>query len=203
MVARTPPGPATQADIDALPEHVVGEIIDGQLIVSPRPAPPHANASSTLGMDLNPFHRKSGGPHGPGGWWILFEPELHLGPHALVPDLAGWHRERMPHMPETAWFGLAPDWVCEVTSPATARSDRMKKMRIYGENGVPWLWLVDPLAKIVEVFRRDGEHWVLQDVRGGDDPEARLPPFDAVAIDLARWWEGGPPEPEAGVSDVG
>lgn len=139
--------PATYADIMALPDHVVGEILDDELVVSPRPAPAHAFASSGIGMDLGPFHRRLGGPGGPGGWWIIDEPELHLGPHVLVADLAGWRRERMPVRPQTAWFELAPDWVCEVQSPRTARRDRVQKMRMYGEHGVRWLWLVDPGAR--------------------------------------------------------
>src|SRR5690606_26940524 len=103
---------ATYADVLAAPEHLVAEIVDGELSLSPRPSPRHADAASVLGMDLGtPFHRGRGGP---GGWWILFEPELHLGPEILVPDLAGWRRERMPQLPEEAFFTLAPDWLCEV-----------------------------------------------------------------------------------------
>ncbi len=109
----------TYADIEALPPHVVGEIIAGELVVSPRPAPRHANAASTLGMLLGPPYRFGSG--GPGGWWLEFEPELHLGVDAdydpIVPDLAGWRIERMPTLPEAASFEVVPDWVCEVLSP--------------------------------------------------------------------------------------
>lgn len=185
---------ATYDDIVALPENVVGEILDGELVVSPRLAPPHARSSTAIAMEMSPFDRRAGDPNGPGGWWILFEPELHLGHQVIVPDLAGWRRERMPRLPETAWFELASDWVCEVLSPRTARHDRMQKMRIYGENDVRHLWLVDPIAQTVEVFERDGDRWVLLGNWGGDDAEARIPPFHAVALDLARWWERGPDE---------
>ena len=126
--------PATYQDIIDLPENLVGEIIDGELYVQPRPAPRHARPSSLLGGKLTgPFDEGTGGP---GGWWILDEPELHLDRHIEVPDLAGWRRERMPKLPDTAWFELVPDWVCEVPSPGTARKDRAKKMPLYAAQGV-------------------------------------------------------------------
>ena len=188
------PKPATYDDLRALPENVTGEILHGELHVSPRPAPPHAFAGSGLGADLHgAFHRKPGGPHGPGGWWIIDEPELHYGRHVLVPDLAGWRRERMPHYPPTPYFELAPDWVCEVVSPSSQRRDRVVKMALYGEFGVRFLWLVDPLQRTVEAFERDGERWILAGVAVQDETEARLPPFEAVALDVTRWWEGAPP----------
>lgn len=185
------PTPATYQDIIDLPEHLVGEIVDGELIVSPRPTPRHARASSVAGMDLgSPFDRKPGDPRGPGGWWIYDEPELHFGKRILVPDLAGWRRERMPSRPETAWFELPPDWVCEVVSPGTVRHDRVKKARIYLEEGVEWFWLVNPTEQSVEVLHNENGRWVLIDNWVGDDAEAKIPPFDAVALDLGRWWEG-------------
>ncbi|HRZ07888.1 MAG TPA: Uma2 family endonuclease, partial [Candidatus Competibacteraceae bacterium] len=133
---------ATYEDLFDLPDNVVGEIIHGQLITHPRPAPKHASAASTLGMTIGPpYHRGRDG--GPGGWRILDEPELHLGPHILVPDLAGWRRERMPALPDLAYFTLPPDWICEVLSPGTARTDRADKMPIYAAQGIPFLWLID------------------------------------------------------------
>ena len=176
---------ATYEDLFDLPENLVGEIIHGQLITQPRPAPRHALASSSMGGELiSPFHKGRGGP---GGWWILFEPELHLGPHILVPDLAGWRRERMPELPDLAYFTLPPDWVCEVLSPGTARIDRADKMPIYAEYGVSFLWLADPALHTLEAFvLRDG-HWSLEHVYQEND-EVRAVPFDAVAFSLAGLW---------------
>ncbi len=176
---------ATYEDLFDLPEYLVGEIIHGQLITQPRPAPRHALASSSMGGELiSPFHKGRGGP---GGWWILFEPELHLGPHILVPDLAGWRRERMPELPDLAYFTLPPDWVCEMLSPGTARIDRADKMPIYAEYGVSFLWLVDPALHTLEAFvLRDG-HWSLEHVYQEND-EVRAVPFDAVAFSLAGLW---------------
>jgi Uma2 family endonuclease len=185
--------PATFADLLGLPDNVVGQIVDGELVVSPRPAPSHAVATTFLSGQLSePYGRGKGGP---GGWLIVFEPEVHLGDHILVPDLAGWLRERMPRLPETAWFELRPDWVCEVLSPSTAILDRTRKQDIYRQNGVPWLWFVDPPSRTIEVLRLSGQDWVVAGTFGGES-EARIPPFDAVAIDVGALW--GAPAGAAG-----
>jgi len=176
---------ATYADLFDLPDNVVGQIINGVLHTHPRPAYPHARAASTLGMDLGtPFQRGRGGP---GGWWILDEPELHLGPHILVPDLAGWRRERMPQVPDVAYVELPPDWLCEVLSPSTARLDRVEKLQIYAQFEVPWVWLLDPIARTLEVFGLDRGHWRLE-ATFADDAKAAAPPFEAVALELDALW---------------
>ena len=119
--------PATYADLAAAPEHLVAEIIDGRLVTHPRPAPRHAAASSALGFLIGPPYQLGIG--GPGGWIILDEPELHLGHHIVVPDLAGWRRERIIDRADLAHFVVAPDWVCETLSPSTERYDRGPKRR--------------------------------------------------------------------------
>ncbi len=185
MLVAEKKGPATYADIEALPEHLVGEIIDGELIVSPRPASPHAIAASRLGIEIGgPFDRGKGGP---GGWITLDEPEFHFGPQVIVPDLAGWRRERMPRIPDVPFFELPPDWLCEVLSPSTARVDRAKKMRHYAKVKVQHVWLVDPLATTLEVYRLDASGWLLVDTYAGD-AKVRAEPFDAVELDLAGLW---------------
>lgn len=176
---------AAYEDLFDLPENIIGQIIHGQLITQPRPAPKHALARSSLGDELvSPFQKGRGGP---GGWWILDEPELHLGPHVLVPDLAGWRRERMPELPETAYFTLPPDWSCEVLSPGTARVDRADKMPIYAAQGVPFLWLIDPTLRTLEVFALCEGRWLLEHIYQ-DDEEVRAVPFDAIAFVLAGLW---------------
>ena len=137
------------------------------------------------GVELGgPFQR---GRNGPGGWWILDEPELHLGADVLVPDLAGWKRERMPRLPDAAWFELAPDWVCEILSPSTAKLDRAEKLPLYARNGAAHCWLVDPDLKTLEVFEnRDGK-WLLLTVLE-NDASVSQPPFDAIAFALASLW---------------
>jgi Uma2 family endonuclease len=180
-----PRGRATYADIEALPEHLVGEILNGELIVSPRPALPHANASSVLGSRVNARFHRPGAPGG--GWWILDEPELRLREDVLVPDLAGWRRERLPRLPHAARIELAPDWVCEVISEGTRRVDRSRKMAAYARERVPHLWLVEPLAKTLEVFRLENERWSLLAVYEGE-AKVRAEPFDAEEIDLAELW---------------
>lgn len=187
--------PARYEDLLDLPENVVGEIVDGMVRVSPRPAPKHAFAVLNLGSDLrDPFGRGRGGP---GGWLILFEPELHLGPNVLVPDLAGWRKERMPNLPESAWFETPPDWVCEVLSPSTARLDRAHKLPVYAEEGVRWVWLVDPELMTIEVFDLSRSPWVFVGIWEGRRA-VRLPPFDAIELDLGGIWPPEPPAPEEG-----
>lgn len=182
--------PATYADVEALPEHLIGEIIDGELIVSPRPRPSHARVEAGISADLvGPFDRGSGGP---GGWWILPEPELRLESHVLVPDVAGWRRERLPALPETAFIELTPDWVCEVLSPSTAKIDRTRKVGVYGAQGVEHLWLVDPASRILEVYRRTDRTWLIAGIYA-DDARARIEPFTEIELDLGAWWLPRPP----------
>jgi Uma2 family endonuclease len=139
-----------------------------------------------LGANLwNPFDGSSGGL---GGWWILDEPELHLGVDILIPDLAGWRRERMPELPETVWFELAPNWVCEILSPSTAKVDRSIKMPVYAREGIPHLWLVDPDLKTLEVYELNADqHWTLLTTPKEDDP-VQQPPFDAIEFSLGSLW---------------
>lgn len=181
-------GRATYDDVIAAPEHVVAELIDGELFTSPRPGAPHARFASALGMDVGTAYDRGRG--GPGGWWILFEPELHFQENVLVPDLAGWRRERMPELPKDHIFSIVPDWICEVTSPSSGRLDRLKKMPIYLREGVAWAWIVDPDQQMLEVFRGEPNGWRLAATHG-ENEVVRIEPFDAIEIDLGSIW--GPP----------
>ena len=182
---------ATYEDLIALPENKVGEIIDGELYASPRPASPHTLAASGIGSDLfGRFNRPRNGPDAPGGWWILDQPELHVGSDVIVPDLAAWRRERMPRIPDVAYFELAPDWVCEVVSPRTGILDRRRKMPIYAREGVSHLWIVDPILRTLEVYRIESGRWVVASTHGGDDL-VRAEPFEAVELEITRWWLEG------------
>lgn len=178
-----------RAVIDALPNTLTGQVIGGRLVVMPRPAPPHLRASAAVTKQIGaPF---DDGDDGPGGWWILPEPELALAVDPdfdpVVPDLAGWRRARMPHLPTTASFAMVPDWVCEVLSPSTEVHDRAEKMPFYARAGVEHAWLVDPETRVLEAFRRDrGVFRPVGTWRG--DARARVEPFEAVEVDLARLW---------------
>ncbi|CAN5710505.1 hypothetical protein BH23PSE1_BH23PSE1_02470 [soil metagenome] len=187
--APTPRRPASYRDVLDAPAGMVAEIANGRLHLHPRPAMRHAYAGSALGSKLgNPFHHDQDGP---GGWWIIFEPELHLGPETspdvLVPDLAGWRRARMPQFPDAPWCELAPDWACEVLSPGTRRLDLTDKRALYGAHGVGHLWLVDPAARTLEAFALQGGAWVLLAALKDDD-EVRVPPFAAAAFPLSALW---------------
>lgn len=184
---------ATYEDVLNAPENKVAEILDGELFLSPRPAPRHALAAARVGRILGPFDDDPGGP---GGWWILAEPELHLGEGILVPDIAGWRRERLPAVPSEAFFTLAPDWVCEVLSPSTEKIDRGRKLQAYAAAGVVHAWLVNPIQRTLEVlFLKDGA-WTIVGVCTGSDV-VRIKPFEAIEIELARLWTE-PAEPSAG-----
>jgi len=177
--------PATYADIEALPANMVGELLGGVLYTQARPAPKHARASSKLGVKIGGSF--DGDDSEVGGWIILDEPELHVSGDVIVPDLAGWRRERMTVLPDTAYFELVPDWVCEVLSPSTMRLDKMEKRAAYAAMGVTWLWHVDPVAQTLEAFTlRDGQ-WLLTHARAGDDT-CDVPPFDAVPFGLGALW---------------
>jgi Uma2 family endonuclease len=173
------------ADILALPENMIGEIINERLEVRPRPAPKHALTSSALGGELfRPFQKERGSD----GWWILDEPELHIGGHILVPDLAGWRKQRMPKLPDTPWFEIVPDWVCEILSPATAKTDRSEKMPIYAGLGVSYLWLIDPVLQTLETCQLTDGHWLLW-CSLKDDDSVCAPPFTEHTFMLSNLWE--------------
>jgi Uma2 family endonuclease len=181
----TAPRRATYQDVLDAPEHRVAEIVDGTLHTHPRPAALHVHASSVLGRRIgNPY---GDGLDGPGGWWILDEPELHFGEDVVVPDLAGWRRERMPALPDTAYFTLAPDWVCEVLSASTRKHDLCGKRPIYAREGVAHLWLVDPVDRTLEAFELHDGQWVLIATAADDDP-VRIRPFDAITFNLGDLW---------------
>ncbi len=168
-----------------LPENMVGEIIGGELYSQPRPSPKHALASSSLGGELDgPFYKGRGGP---GGWWILFEPEIHIGGEVLVPDLCGWKKDRLPQLPDTAFFELAPDWVCEILSQNTAQKDRILKMPIYAKNNVPFIWLIDPTLRTLEAYQLDNKYWKLIGAYAEDD-RVSVAPFEEISIDLKLLW---------------
>jgi Uma2 family endonuclease len=194
---RVPPfdRPATYQDLEALPEHVVAEIVDDELWASPRPAPRHSRAWGRLTSRIEPAFDEGRG--GPGGWIILGEPEIHFSRQVLVPDLAGWRRTRLPRLPATAYIAVAPDWVCEVISPSTARLDRAKKLRIYAGEGVRHAWLVDPLARTIEVLRLEGGRWSIVATHAGDEA-VRIEPFEEIELEIGALW--GDAEDEAGDS---
>jgi Uma2 family endonuclease len=176
---------ATYEDLLLVRENMIAEIVHGSLVTQPRPASPHAMVATVLTGDLSgPFQRGRGGP---GGWVLLYEPELHVGGDILVPDIAGWRRERMPEMPEVSYFTLAPDWVLEIVSPSTAAHDRVDKAGIYAREGVRYFWLIDPAARTLESHILEDGRWVRIGAWKGDE-KVRAQPFDAIELELGELW---------------
>ncbi len=177
---------ATYEDVLAAPRHEVAELIGGELRLHPRPAKPHAAAATALGEELGPPFKRGRG--GPGGWILLFEPELHLQEDILVPDLGGWRRERLPVMTnDEPFFTLSPDWVCEVLSRSTSKVDRTEKLPIYARERVGHVWLVDPIDRTLEVLRLDDGRWSILGIFS-DAQRVRAEPFDALELDLSILW---------------
>lgn len=186
---------ATYADLEAVPDYLVAEIVDGVLETHPRPRPRHGIATARLAGELEaPFGRGRGGP---GGWIFIIEPELHFGRQIVVPDISGWRAHRLPSEPEEAFITVAPDWVCEVLSPSTARLDRGAKRRVYAGAGVKHLWLLDPAAGELEAFGLAGTQWLLlSTIQRGES--VGVPPFEAVPFPLDDLFPfDSPPQAEA------
>lgn len=174
-------------DLENLPERFIGELFDGRLHAQSRPAAPHVVAGSVLGAGLlGPFQIGNGGP---GGGWIIDEPEIHfvLDIDVAVPDLAGWLQERVSKFQTSHKFEIVPDWICEILSPSTRSIDREIKMPLYAQHGVSFLWLVDPIQRVLEAYRLVDGKWQRID-RYMDTAQAAIPPFDAVPFDLDRLW---------------
>ncbi len=183
---------ATYEDVLNAPEHKVAEVLAGELHLSPRPAGPDGSVTSILGGELGqPFSRGRGGP---GGWIILDEPEIHLGRDIVVPDLAGWRRERMPLVADEPFFSLSPDWICEVLSPSTEKIDRVQKLAIYAREKVQHAWLIDPRKRTLEALRLHEGKWLILATHHDDD-KARIEPFDAIELDLSILWADLAPTP--------
>ena len=184
---KTKAKPATYADIEALPPNLVGEIIYGALHTHPRPAPKHGIAAGQLQTEITlPFGRGSGGT-GPGGWTFIVEPELHLGPHVIVPDIGGWKNERLTPFPDTPYLETPPDWLAEILSPSTQGIDRTDKLAVYAEFGVKHCWYVDPIAKTLEVFALSDGKWLIAATFKDADP-VTAPPFEVHTFPLDVLW---------------
>jgi len=187
MSATRPLAASLYDQLIALPGNLVGEIIGGEVHTQPRPAGPHAVSTSALGGELYSLFQKGRG--GPGGWWIIDEPEIHFvrDTEVLVPDIAGWRRERMPVIPQDQRFEVVPDWVCEVVSPSTQQKDRVIKMSVYARYGVPHLWLVDPLARTLETYVLENGRWTVAGLYKDDDAVSAAP-FDQIILALSDLW---------------
>ncbi|MDR3554585.1 MAG: Uma2 family endonuclease [Syntrophobacteraceae bacterium] len=183
---------AAYDDLYDIPDNMVGEIIDGELIASPRPAPGHQHATTALSNIIGPFYDRLGRGGGPGGWVFLYEVEIKLGENILVPDLAGWKAERFPAEVEHNWIPVAPDWICEFLSPSTLRTDKIKKMPVYARFEVAHAWLINPRDKTLDTYRLESGRWSLL-ASFVENDQVSAEPFPEIEISLADLWlESGP-----------
>ncbi len=180
---------ATYEDLYAIPENMIGEIISGRLVVTPRPSRRHILAASALGGELMPRFQFRGGD-GPGGWVILVEPEVGFGEDILVPDLAGWKIERYPEDEPHNWISVSPDWVCEILSPRTETRDRDQKMTVYARHGVPHVWLINPIIATLEAYKLSPGGWLRVAIFSGNSV-VRVEPFQETEINLGNLWSPG------------
>jgi Uma2 family endonuclease len=181
-------------DLEDVPEGFIGEIVAGEVVLVPRPDPSHGRAQIKLILTLGALFDLGVG--GYGGWELRIGPHIQFGNDIRVPDLAGWHRDRFAE-PEEGPLVVTPDWICEILSPSTARTDRTAKLSLYAQHGVSHYWIIDPAAQTLEVYRLQGKLWVVAATFGGD-ARVRAEPFDAVEIDLSVLWTrpAEPPLPD-------
>ena len=180
------PTTATYADLLALPSDVRAEVLGGSIVTAPAALPRHSHAQRSAGRFIGgPFHDDDG-RGGPGGWWIFIEVDVALGPQDIVrPDLAGWRRERLPRPGAVRPIEVAPDWICEVLSPATAARDRVHKRNLYARSGVSHYWLIDPAARVLEALAANDGRWMETGVYD-DTSVARIGPFEAIELEVGR-----------------
>jgi Uma2 family endonuclease len=177
---------ATYGDLLALGEEARAEIVSGQIVTAPAPLPRHSNAQGSLRRFVGgPFHDDDG-RGGPGGWWIFVEVDIRFSPHDIVrPDIAGWRRARLPRPGSARPIDVAPDWVCEITSPTTRSHDRVTKRGLYARHAVPYYWMVDPEARTLEALELENGRWV--ELGAWDEGAvARIPPFAEIELEVAR-----------------
>jgi Putative restriction endonuclease len=174
------PSGAAYDDLVAAPSNLIAEIVDGRLYGTPRPPPRLSTVASRLNAIVGSAECDR--------WWLLWKVEIHLREDVLVPDLSGWRRDRLPNIPDAPWMSSAPEWACEVmASPSEEHLDRVVKLPVYAREGVACVWLVKPLTRTLEVYRRNGTNWTLVVAHGGYG-KIRVEPFDSLEWDLGRLW---------------
>ncbi|MDQ3033294.1 MAG: Uma2 family endonuclease [Myxococcota bacterium] len=162
------------------------ELIEGEIVQKAAPLPAHGGAQMKLGELLGGFHRRTGGPRGPGGWWIMSEVEIAYPrtDEIFRHDALGFRRESRPERPEGMPVRARPDWVAEILSPSTGRYDVVKKQRTLHLHGVPHYWIVDPEHETLTVLRHAGEAY-LSILSAGVGDVVRAEPFEVVEISIS------------------
>jgi hypothetical protein len=183
---------ATYADLVALPEDVKAEVLGGELVTQPSPSFSHVHVQGGMSHYIGgPLHFDGGG--GSDGWWIVCEIDVRFTAHDIVrPDVIGWRRSRLTSPRVAQPIDVAPDWICEVLSPSSTKRDRLHKFNLYARHGVPYYWLVDPDARLLEAYALDGGQWKSIGVYD-ETASARIAPFAAIELPVGRLFLPEPP----------
>jgi hypothetical protein len=174
-----------------LPQGRTGQIVNCKVHLAHTCEPAHAHTLAELSATL-----LAGSPVGdpvPAGWTFLTEVELALPRETLlIADIAGWRapHERIVALPSP--IGLVPEWVCEVLDPGTRTLDLTSKRHAYALAGVKHLWILDPTARVLEVFENLRGRWLLSLAVSEDEISA--PPFGELRFDVGDLWM---PEPHS------
>jgi Uma2 family endonuclease len=161
-----------------LPEDLGAEWVDGEVVVSPRPAARHALAliglGSILRSQLTDLH-------------VLGEGGLRMSHSLRGPDVMVVER-----MPDGPWVTEPPVLAAEILSPSTQSEDLVRKSTEYVRAGVGQYWVVDPEARTIEVFENAGATWEPLARLDGDHPtaEVAVAGHGVVSVDLAAVLDG-------------
>ena len=157
------------------------EIYGGELVVVPSPLVRHQVLVGAIFRILDAYARSSGGTALVAPLDIVFD-EFDV----LQPDVLFFRAERAHLLQPDAVTRHAPDIVVEVLSPSTAATDRGRKMRTFARYGVPEYWIVDPVARRIEVHAlRNGVYLETQVAAGDETVQSVLLPdltFEAARV---------------------
>lgn len=158
------------------------EIHDGELSVTPAPSPQHQRCAANLFRILDTHVRA----HGLGE--VLFAPlDVILSDTAIVqPDLVYLASDRLSAISRRGIEG-PPALAVEILSPSTTAIDRDIKHRLYARHGVPYFWLVDPDARVIEAYCREGSRYTLA-LRASGAAPVDPPPFQGLALVPMSLW---------------
>ena len=140
------------------------EIYEGELVVVPSPLVRHQVLVGAIFRILDAYARGSGGTALVAPLDIVFD-EFDV----VQPDVLFFRAERLHLLQPDAAARHAPDIAVEVLSPSTTATDRGSKMRTFARYGVPEYWIVDPVARRIEIHALEAGVYRETQVAAGDE----------------------------------